>query len=276
MLTSATTKDSLKNKSLTGFSNLYKKESKAWWGTHRWWVNALLWTVILCGLTMILLFGQNYEAVEAAKEEIAAAGGLAVYTVQLSVDIFFQFGVSVSAIGTVILMFDQIIGEKQNGVAEWLLSKPVTRSAYILAKLAANVIPIVVLMVALPSALTYALVSVRLGAAFPLLPFFSGVGIMALNTIFYLTCTLMLGTFFNNRGPILGIALGSVLGGGLIGGMINQLQHITPWVLPKTASLIATGQQVAPEFSLFPIIASGLWCMVFLVVTIGKYKNTEF
>ena len=91
MLTNATTKGSLKKRALSGFGNLYKKESKAWWGTHRWWVNALLWTVILCGLTMILLFGQNYEAVEAAKEEIAAAGGLAAYTVQLSVDIFFQF-----------------------------------------------------------------------------------------------------------------------------------------------------------------------------------------
>jgi ABC-2 type transport system permease protein len=276
MLTNATTKGSLKKRALSGFGNLYKKESKAWWGTHRWWVNALLWTVILCGLTMILLFGQNYEAVEAAKEEIAAAGGLAAYTVQLSVDIFFQFGVSVSAIGTVILMLDQVIGEKQNGVAEWLLSKPVSRSAYILAKLAANMVPIILLMVWLPSALTYALVSLRLGAAFPILPFLSGVGIMALNTIFYLICTLMLGTFFNNRGPILGIALGSVLGGGLIGGFINQLQYIMPWVLPKTASLIATGQEVAPEFSLLPIVASAVWCFVFVLMALVTFDRSEF
>jgi len=276
MLTSEITKSTAKPKSLRGFANLYKKESKAWWRTYRWWINALLWTVILCGLTSILLFGQNYEAVEAAKEEIEAAGGLAAYTVQLSVDIYFQFGVSVSAIGTVILMLDQIIGEKQNGVAEWLLSKPVTRSAFIIAKLTANIIPVIVLLVWLPSALTYGLISFRLGTAFPLVPFISSVGIMTLNTLFYFTFTLMLGTIFTNRGPILGITFGSILGGGMIGGLIVQLQYITPWVLPKTASLISIGQKVAPEFGLFPIVATGLWCLVFILVALAIFNKSEF
>ena len=31
-------------KGLRGFSNLFSKENGAWWGTRRWWINALLWT----------------------------------------------------------------------------------------------------------------------------------------------------------------------------------------------------------------------------------------
>jgi len=173
-------------------------------------------------------------------------------------------------------MLDQIIGEKQNGVAEWLLSKPVTRSAFIIAKLTANIIPVIVLLVWLPSALTYGLISFRLGTAFPLFPFISSVGIMTLNTLFYFTFTLMLGTIFTNRGPILGITFGSILGGGMIGGLIVQLQYITPWVLPKTASLISIGQKVAPEFGLFPIVATGLWCLVFILVALAIFNKSEF
>ena len=38
---------------LRGFANLYRKEHRAWWDTRRWWINAILWTVLLGGLTAI-------------------------------------------------------------------------------------------------------------------------------------------------------------------------------------------------------------------------------
>ena len=37
--------------SLRGFFNLVKKDTRSWWRTSRWWINALLWSVLLCGLT---------------------------------------------------------------------------------------------------------------------------------------------------------------------------------------------------------------------------------
>ena len=261
---------------LRGFSNLFSKENASWWKTRRWWINALLWTVLLCGLTAIMLFAPNEEVFEATETEIAQAGGLVAYILLVGLNVFFEFGVPILAIGTIILAQDLIIGEKQSGVAEWLLSKPVTRRAYILAKAAANALPVLVLLVGLPSALVYGLLSLRLGAPFPLAPFLSAVGSMAAHTLFYLTLTLMLGTIFNSRGPILGIALGSVLGGGMLGSFIKPLYYVTPWILPKAALLTATGQEIPAGMGIASLVATTLWSVVFICVALAKFEKKEF
>jgi ABC-2 type transport system permease protein len=260
---------------LRGFSNLFRKENGAWWGTRRWWINTLLWTALLCGLMAFMLFVPNEEVYEASGAEIAQAGGLVPYILSLGLNVFFEFGVSILAIWTVILSQDLIIGEKQSGVAEWLLSKPVMRRSYVLAKLAANALPVLVLLVGLPAVLAYGMLSLRMGAPFPLTPFLSAVGIMTAHTLFYLTLTLMLGTIFNNRSPILGFALASVLGGGMLGGFIKPLFYVTPWVLPKVAWLTSTGQAIPAELRIAPLVATCLWCMVFIFVALAKFEKME-
>ena len=260
---------------LRGFSNLFRKENRAWWGTRRWWINALLWTGLLGGLTAIMLFVPSEEVSQATEAEITQAGGLIAYILLLGLNIFFQFGVPVLAIGTVILAQDLIIGEKQSGVAEWLLSKPVTRRAYVLAKLAANALGVFALLVGLPSVVAYGMLSLRIDAPFPLAPFLSAVGIMTVHTFFYLTLTVMLGTIFNNRGPILGIALASVLGGGMLGGFIKPLFYVTPWMLPKVALLTATGQAIPAEMGIASLVATVLWSIVFIFVAFAKFEKME-
>ena len=260
---------------LRGFANLYRKEHRAWWGTRRWWINALLWTVLLCGLTAIMLFGPNEEVAEATQAEITQAGGAVAYTLMVGLEIFFVFGVPVLAIGTIILAQDLIIGERQSGMAEWLLSKPVTRRAYVLAKVAANALGVFALLVGLPSVIVYGILSLRLGTLYPLLPFLSAVGIMTVHTLFYLTMTLMLGTIFNNRGPILGIALGSVLGGGMLGNLIPPLLYVTPWMLPKLAWSTATGQAIPVEMGIASLVATTLWSVAFIWVALAKFEKIE-
>jgi len=263
-------------KGLRGFSNLFHKENKAWWGTHRWWINTLLWTVLLCGLMAIMLFAPNEEANQASASEILQAGGATAYILSLALSVFFEFGGPMLAIGTVIQAQDLIIGEKQNGLIEWLLSKPLTRRAYILAKVAANAPALLVLFVGLPATVAYGLLSLRTGAPYPLLSFMFAVAILTAHTFFYLTLTLMLGTLFNNRGPILGIALGSVLGGGLMGGFIKPLFSVTPWILPKVAWMITTGQAVPAEIVFAPLVATLLWSLVFIFVALVKFEKMEF
>jgi ABC-2 type transport system permease protein len=263
-------------KGLRGFSNLFRKENRAWWGTRRWWINALLWTVLLGGLTAILLFAPNEEVLEASAAEIAQAGGVTGYTLWVGLNVLFQFGIPVLAIGTIILSQDLIIGERQDGVAAWLLSKPVTRRAYVLAKLTAHALPILALLIGLPSIVVYGLLFLRMGAPFSLMPFLSAVGIMTAHTLFYFTLTLMLGTLFNSRGPILGIALASVLGGGLLGGLIQPLFYVTPWKLADIAWATATGQAVPPHLRLAAVTATILWSVVFIVVTLVKFEKMEY
>jgi ABC-2 type transport system permease protein len=261
---------------LRGFSNLFRKETRAWWGTRRWWINALLWTGLLCGLTAIMLFVPSEEFNQATEAEIAQAGGETAFILLLGLNVFFQFGVPVLAIGTIILAQDLIIGERQSGVAEWLLSKPVTRRAYVLAKLAATALAVFALLIGLPSVVAYGLLSLRLGTPFPLAPFLSAVGIMAVHSLFYLTLTLMLGTIFNNRGPILGIAVGSVLAGGMLGSLLRQLYYVTPWTLPQVALSTATGQATLAEMEIASLIATALWSVVFIIVAFAKFEKVEF
>lgn len=260
---------------LRGFSNLFRKENSAWWGTRRWWINALFWTGLLCGLMAIMLFAPNEEANQASAAEIAQAGGATAYILSLALSVFFEFGGPMLAIGTVILAQDLIIGEKQNGLIEWLLSKPVTRRAYILAKVAANAPALLVLFVGLPAAVAFGLLSLRTGGPYPLAPFLLAVGILTAHTFFYLALTLMLGTLFNNRAPILAIALGSVLGGGLLGGFIKPLFSVTPWMLPKVAWMMTTGQAVPAELGLAPLVTTVLWSLVFILVTLVKFERME-
>lgn len=261
---------------LRGFANLFRKENRAWWGARRWWINALLWMVLLCGLPAFMLFGPKENPTQATQAAIDRAGGQIAYVLSLGLSIFFEFGILTLAIGTVILAQDLIIGEKQSGVVEWLLSKPIARRSYVLAKLAANALTMLVLMIGLPCIMVYGMLSLRLGAPFSVAPFLSGVGIMAIHTLFYLTLTLMLGTIFNHRGPILGIALGSVLGGTILGGFVKPLLYVTPWMLSKVAALTATGQAIPAELGVAPLVATALWCLVFMVVALWKFEKTEF
>lgn len=260
---------------LRGFSNLFSKENRAWWGTRRWWINALLWTGLLCGLAAILLFAPNEEVNQASEAEIGQAGGLLAFTLSVGLSVFFEFGGPMLAIGTIILAQDLIIGERQSGVVEWLLSKPVTRRAYVLAKVAANTPPLLLLLVGLPSVLVYIMSSLRAGTLFPPVPFLSAVGIITVHTFFYLTLTLMLGILFINRGPILGIALGSILGGGLLGGFIQPLFYVTPWMLPKVAWLTATGQALPSGMAAAALVASVLWSVVFILIAVAKFEKME-
>lgn len=260
---------------LRGFTNLFHKENRAWWGTRRWWINALLWPVLICGLLANMLFVPTVANL-ATEADIARAGGLTAHILLMGLSVFFEFGTTVLALGSIVLTQDAIISEKQSGVAEWLLSKPIARRSYILAKFVANAFPMLVLMVWLPAVIGYGMLSLRSGELFPVLPFISATGIMIANLFFYLTLTLMLGTIFDNRGPILGIALGSVLGGSFLGGLFKPLMYVTPWMLPKIASLVASGQEIPLEIGVAPLAATALWSVVFIIVALAKFEKTEF
>lgn len=258
-----------------GFSNLFLKENRAWWNTRRWWINAILWPVILCGLMSNILFVPTIAQL-APEAEVANAGGVTAYILQMGISVFFEFGLTVIAIGMVILAQDLVIGEKLNGTAEWLLSKPITRSSYILSKLAATLIAGGILIIGIPCIIAYGLLSLRTGELYVLTDFLAGVGILAIHTLFYLTLTLMLGTLFNKRGPVLAIALGSIMGGNVLASLLKPLIHITPWILPKMASLTASGQPIPSEIGYLPLIATGLWCLLFIYIALKAFEKTEF
>ena len=79
--------------------------------------------------------------------------------------VFFAVAGMALPIGAIIMGQEEVLDEKQSGTAAWILSKPVSRVAFILAKVTANAIGILIIMVLLEGALAYRLISDRHGAA---------------------------------------------------------------------------------------------------------------
>ena len=259
-----------------GFTNLFRKENRSWWSTRRWWVNALLWPAMIGGLLGLVLFVFPTVMEAINDPSVSAQGGVVPFALEMGRSVFFELGTMALAIGAIVLCQDLIVEERNSGVTEWLLSKPVTRRAYLMAKMAANLISLLVLVVAMPSMVAYLLFSLRLGEFYPLVPFISGVGVQALHTVFYITFTLMLGVLFNGRAPILGIAFASLMGGSMIGGFFKELLYVTPWSLAKVASGLSVEMPLPTELLVYPLLATAVWCLIFTFVGIWKLERAEF
>ena len=200
----------------SGLGHMLRWEGARWWHTRQWWIQLLLWTGVINGYPSISAHLGNVDQ--------------GVMFLIIFLGIFAAIGVLVMAQGT-------IIGEKQLGTAAWVLSKPLARSAFVLAKLGANALAILGIMIVLQGVVGYVLLSLAAGAPLAVPPFAAALGAMSLYRLFYLTFTVMLGTIFRSRGPVLGIAFGLLIGGAFA----DNLAALLPSGLVTVALAIAGG-----------------------------------
>ena len=241
-----------------GLSNLMSAGFSSWWGTKEWWIQTLLWTVVINGSLAAFIWGD-------------APDELDVFTLYSVMSMF-------AAIAVAILMQEAIVGEKRSGTAAWVLSKPVSRQAFMLSKLVPNAVGVIATMIAIPSVLL--LLQITLAGIEVSTPRFAlGASVVALNLMFYLTLTLMLGTLFDSAGPVIAIPLAFAFGQQLIVG-IPGLGSVLPWALvvatnesdTSVASALITGQPVsAPGAIVFTVVA----CGIFTFVAFWKWNRTE-
>lgn len=250
---------------LGGFGNLLRKELGQWWGTKLWWVQLIIWLVILNGISALVMF------------EMGRSGeGTPLAQLQEGIQIFLELGAMAISIGIMTTMQGVIVGEKQLGTAAWVMSKPASRPAFILSKLVAYTLGFGVTAVAVPMAVFLGAVRVLGAQAAPLLPFLAGVGVLAIALLFYLTLTLMLGTVFSSRGPITAIGIGILLGGIFFSGMLPEaVVMLTPWLLPKLSTALALGMPLPANWYV-PLIATGVWSALFIVVALWRFDREEF
>jgi ABC-2 type transport system permease protein len=252
-----------------GFGNFLAKENRDWWRTSRWWMQTLIWLVLLGGFVVMVLF---------IIPGITAPDGEPVLDqapIPAAVQGFFGVGAILLAIGITILLQDAMIGEKQTGTAEWVLSKPVSRPAFVLAKLVSDTFGMLVVMIAIPSAAVYILLTLSGGELYPVGAFIAGVVLLALHTFFYLTLALMMGVLVSRREILLAVALGSLLGGSFIRNFIPASALVTPWFLPDIAGLAAMGVDLPLEM-LMPAATTALWSIVFIAAALWKFQRHEF
>jgi ABC-2 type transport system permease protein len=248
-----------------GFANLLRKELGEWWGTKMWLIQLIIWVLLLNGIPTIIM--SEY----ASSLDVPIAQQL-----QEVVGTFLQMQMFAVGIGMVITIQGAIVAEKQLGTAAWVMSKPASRSAFIVSKSVAYIIGFGVTGVLIPT-IVFLLVAI-VGFSMPIdIPsFLIGLSVSALHLLFYLTLTVMLGTLFNSRGPITGIGIGMLLAGMLLNGIFPlELQAVTPWLLPDVGVGLAF-QQPLPDIWFVPIVACAVWVVVFTVVALYRFNREEF
>lgn len=250
---------------LMGFANMLAKENAAWWRTRHWWKQALVAIFFVNG-TMLA----NDQLGGASMERIASLNNLLVIA-------------GVLPIAAILLGQDAILGEMHSGTAAWVLSKPLRRPAYLLAKLVANGLGLLVTTVFIPNVIAYGYFDLVGGVKLPVAGFAGAMGLAYLSLLFYLILAMMLATLFRGRGPVLGIAM-CVAWGWMLIQPPAWLDALLPWKLltgptmdaetvPSLAGHLILGE---PLPTLVPIIATALWCVLFTAIAFWRIRRVEF
>lgn len=246
-----------------GLRNLLRVENGKWWRSRMWWTQTLMWTLIINGILAGLLWsGEGIGQIEA-------------------VSLYSLFSGLFPAVAVVIIMQDALVGEKESGTAAWIMSKPVSRTAFVIAKLVANSVGVLFTMLLIPGIVAFIQLSLATGSWLDPLSFLGGIGVMYVHQLYYLTLTLMLGAFFNHRGPVIGIPLALTFGQQMIFGMLPFLVKVLPWTLiapigdmnTTIASALMLGEPL-PDLS--PLYFSLVSIVVFAALSFWRFEREEF
>lgn len=245
-----------------GLRNLLSKEMGSWWMTTRWLKQSILWTVVLNGFMALVVWVMPRIAPDQMGDDLVLEG----------LRVFMQIGGLVTALGAIISVQGAILDEKLSGTAAWILSKPVSRSAYVVSKILANSLGVLVTAVIVPGLVAYGQLSLVGGAPLPLLPYGGALSLLALNLLFYLTLTTLLGCMFQTRGPILAIPIAILLG--------DSITMIAPWLLQIMPwGLTGLGVAImmrAPVPTLWPILCTVLFVFGFSFVATLRLSEEQY
>jgi ABC-2 type transport system permease protein len=181
--------------------------------------------------------------------------------------------------GIIVLMQGSIVGEIKTGTASWILSKPITRESYILAKWFANSIGGIITMILVPTFLFYIQLALFTDVILNLTMFILVIVVLTLNMLFYLSLTLLMGSFQRNSAFVIAVPIAFYLSQQFLLEIFTFLVDVTPWILtaplgdnsPSVVFSLITSIQ---SFSILPILAISLYVVVFLILTL-KFMQTQ-
>lgn len=266
-----------------GFTNLFRASNLSFWATRSWLVQTMFWLLFLNGMLAVFLWQTPAEELSGrmiSPESLTTMDELQFDQTASALVVFFVFAGMALPVVAVIAGQDALIGERQSGTAAWILSKPVSRPAFILSKLLANTLGILVTGVLSQGLVAYLQLSLKSGFAWPITGFLGALGMLCLNFLFYLTLTYLLGALCNNRGCVLAIGLGAALIGPVILRAVPFLSVFTPWsfFIPVTEA-VPTGIAVAlgqPVPTVAPIISTVLLIIIFTTIALVHFDREEF
>lgn len=227
-----------------GLNNLLHGELGRWFGTRQWWVQILIWAAVANGIPLMAALGTRDSA---------------AVDLTMMFNLFLGIG---APIGVCILMQEAIVGEKQSGTAAWVLSKPVSRLAFLTGKLVGNGLGIAATMVLVPGLVMYLASALIMDTTLPPLGFLAGLGAHLANLFFYVGLTLLLGARFDHGAPVIGLPLAFLFVQQFLPNLAHELAYAIPWSLtappgggaePAVTTALMTG---VPAASLLPLVST--------------------
>jgi ABC-2 type transport system permease protein len=253
---------------LSGFWNMLGKENGRWVKNRRWLVQSVVWLLLLNGMVTLILYLESDVTIGGAP--LTPSG------IPMHLDLFFHLMGGMTPFGVMVLIQSDVVGEKQSGTAEWVLSSPLSREAFLLSKLLTNALWIFALLVGLQG-IAFNAVLARYGVAtVPWPDLAKALGMECLHLAFWLTLTMMLGTFFSGRGPVLGIPIALLILQDL-SGLVTIWVPSLPQYMPKRLTEIAVGLAMGEPLSTgVPIVTVVVCSVVFVAVALWRFKKEEF
>jgi len=247
-----------------GLGNLLRGEWSLWFKSSKWWKHLLMWFAIVNVMMGIMI-------IASVKERGDGPPLLLMYGI---------FGGLCVAIGVMIIMQRVLVREKNSGTAAWVLSKPVTRTAFVVSRLAVNSIAILLTSVIVPGLILYISLGFSdLGWLSPL-DFSTALLMVILHTFYWIALVLMMGTLSESSSGVIAVPMALLFGFWIGTTMFPPLVYISPLSLTfvptefnsLAGSLIVGGQ----VFSWLPLITTVVSCIVFIAVAIWRFNRQEF
>ena len=251
-----------------GLGNMLRKENNVWLSRYRWLVQSIVWSIIITGSVAFIMY--LFTTLPAAvKPEMLNNYGMGAAALQL----FFNISGFISVIGVIILTHDMVISERETGTAEWVLSKPLSRKAFIISKLVTAFIWITAILVLLQGGLLLIVIHL-FGGAVDIIPFTKGLALIWLVCVFYITMVVFLGTLTTSRGIVFGISFFFFLLGSIVPLLYPKSYFLMPWKLPDIA--FSMSLSIAWSAKIFvPVIMTVIWSCLMIAGALWKIERIE-
>jgi ABC-2 type transport system permease protein len=245
-----------------GFGNLLRKELGMWVGTPLWWIQTLIWLFMLDFTTAMTIRDTGGRT----GDELLSEASLA----------FFQVAAAAIPIGIVLTLMGAIVREKDQGTAAWVMSKPVSRAAFVMSKFVAHLVGFLTTAVIVPSAVFLVMTRLMISQWVDPGRFAIGLGVLCLSLLFYIALTLALGTLARSQGQVAGVGITFILLGQVFKGMLPvPVVIVTPWLIGEAAAAFASDEQPGVGGTVL-IAAVALETLVLAAVALWRFSREEF
>ena len=162
------------------------------------------------------------------------------------------------------------------------MSKPVTRTSFVVSRLVVNSIAILLTSVIVPGLIFYITLGFSATGWLSPLGYIAGLLIISIHTFFWIALVLMMGSLFESSGVVIAVPIVLFFIFWMGSGIIPALNYISPALLAfspaqdQMSALSVSFMTGAPVFSWLPLISTVVSSVIFVAIALWRFNRQEF